>query len=220
MMSVNMSGIDKNPFRIGDKVKVKSNVLRTWPRAFKNFLHVKYAVVTKLDSVYVFTDVDSDPTNFEHFELYKEPEVDVMTKPDTQQKTKRVRFTHELWEKWKDKGGKVIYVPTDKQVMQIVYFPEADHRYRYVYLTTPGTVTSMGTCDPLDIEIPVTTKRIPFNPELKDAKVVCKHTSDKLSEWVYMTSSVVCGVINRGDGGFTTELYHPNYLEMEIEEEG
>jgi hypothetical protein len=155
---------------------------------------VKYAVVTKLDSVYVFTDVDSDPTNFEHFELYKEPEVDVMTKPDTQQKTKRVRFTHELWEKWKDKGGKVIYVPTDKQVMQIVYFPEADHRYHYVYLTTPGTVTSMGTCDPLDIEIPVTTKRIPFNPELKDAKVFYGNTE-------------------------LIELYHPNHLEMEIDED-
>lgn len=218
-MSVNMSGIDKNPFRVGDKVKVKPHVLLTWPRAFKNYIPIQYAVVTKLDSVHVFTDVDSDPTNFEHFELYEEPEVDVMTKPDTQQKTKRVRFTHELWEKWKDKGGKVIYVPTGKQVLQLAYFPEADHRYRYVYLTTPGTVTSMGTCDPLDIEIPVTTKRIPFNPELKDAKVFYGNT--ELIEWVKMSSDVVCGVHEQLSPfkSLETALYHPNHLEMEIDED-
>ena len=220
MMSVNMSGIDKNPFRVGDKVKVKRPVLRAFPDSFKCYLPVQYAVVTHIDGNIVFTDVDDAPTHFEHFELYKEPEVDVMTKPDTQQKTKRVRFTHELWEKWKDKGGKVIHVPTDKQVMQIVYFPEADHRYHYVYLTTPGTVTSMGTCDPLDIEIPVTTKRIPFNPELKNAKVFYGKT--ELIEWFHLRTGLVCGTHEWAASfkGMESSLYYSSDLEMEIEGEG
>lgn len=215
-MSVNMSGFDKNPFKVGDKVRVKASVLSTFPVVFKNFLSVKYAIVTGVESYRVFTNVDDEHTHFEHFEIYKESEEKDM---NNQPKTKRVPFTQELWEKWKDNGGKVIYTPTGREVLQLAYFPEADHRYRYLYLTKPGTVTSQGTCDPLAIEIPITTKRIPFNPELKDAKVVCRHTSDELLEWVYMMSGVVCGVIKHEGGGYTTKLYHPNTLEMEIEED-
>ena len=214
-MSVNMSGFDKNPFKVGDKVRVKANVLSIFPVVFKNFLSVKYAIVTGVESYRVFTNVDDEYTHFEHFELYKEPEEKDM---NNQQKTKRVPFTHELWEKWKDKGGKVIHTPTGREVLQLAYFPEATHRHRYVYLIVPRAVTCTGTCDPLAIEIPVTTKRIPFNPELKMAKAFYGKT--ELTEWVQMTSGVVCGSYDtKGFDGITTSLYHPNDLQMEIEED-
>lgn len=221
-MAVNMSGIDKNPFRVGDKVKVKAHVLRAWPSIFSKYLPTECAIVTRIVNNHVLTDVDSDPAHFEHFELYKEPcikpEQEVM-KLQTQQKTKRVPFSEESW--LKHKSAKVIWEPTEAEIL---YFDKwGGYDFIGVY-KAPGADYAATTFKVADfpnmaLEIPVTTKRIPFNPELKDAKVVCKHTSDELSEWVYMTSSVVCGVINRGDGGFTTELYHPNYLEMEIEEE-
>lgn len=209
-MSVNMAGFYKNPFRVGDKVKVNATALRTFPDAFKNYLSVRYVVVTKIDGATVFTDVDNRPTYFEHFELYKEPEETTIQQP----KTKRTPFTHELWEKYKD-----VATPYYKQltVFQLAYFEGTTKGY-----TLAGVLSDQLSRfyeSEIDLEIPITTKRIPFNPELKDAKVVCKFTSDELSEWVYMTSNVVCGVINREGGGFTTELYHPNYLEMEIEED-
>lgn len=218
-MVVNMSGLDKNPFRAGDKVKVKMHVLRAWPRAFKNYLPVQYAVVTEVDYNCVFTDVEDTPTHFEHFEFYKEEkDMNQQTTQQAQQRTKRVPFTHELWEKWKGKGGKVIYVPTGKQVMQLAYFPEADHRYRYVCLTTLGSCTHATDTEYLALEIPITTKRIPFNPELKDAKVFYEKT--ELIEWVRMSSDVVCGVHEQLSPfkSLETALYHPNHLEMEIDE--
>jgi len=217
-MSVNMAGFYKNPFRVGDKVKVNATALRAFPDAFKNYLSVRYVVVTKIDGPTVFTDVDNRPTYFEHFTLYKEPEEDVMKKPDTQQKTKRTPFTHELWEKHKD-VAKIIYIPSGGEVLGFAYFPEADSRFHYAYLTRSGTAPTFGSGESFWLEVPVTTKRIPFNPELKDAKVVCRHTSDELLEWVYMMSGVVCGVIKHEGGGYTTKLYHPNTLEMEIEED-
>ena len=97
-MSVNMSGFDKNPFKVGDKVRVKASVLSTFPVVFKNFLSVKYAIVTGIESYRVFTNVDDEHTHYTHFEFYKEPEQEVMNK---QPNTKRVPFTHELWENGK-----------------------------------------------------------------------------------------------------------------------
>lgn len=132
--------------------------------------------------------------------------------------TKRVPFTHELWEKWKEKGGKVIYKRTGKQVLQFAYFPEADYRYRCVYLTLPGTPLWASDTEEIELLIPVTTKRIPFNPELKNAKVFYGDT--ELIEWFQAKTGVVCGthVVNNF-GGEDTSLYHPNDLKMEIEEE-
>ncbi len=205
-----------NPFRVGDKVKLLKSSYDFNPTLRMKYEGFRYSIVTGMFDGQISTTEDSIYTAFTHFEFYKEPEETTMQQ---QSKTKRVRFTHELWEKWKDNGGKVIHTPTGREVLQLAYFPEADHRYRYVYLTTPGTLVALGTCDPLDLVIPITTKRIPFNPELKDAKVVCRHTSDELLEWVYMMSGVVCGVIKHEGGGYTTKLYHPNTLEMEIEED-
>jgi hypothetical protein len=204
-----------NPFKVGDKVKLKKSSYEFDPIFWKKYGEYKYSVVVGVDGQQIFTTEDNSRQHYTHFEFYEDEKEMAQ---QSQQKTKRVPFTHELWEKWKDKGGKVIYSPTGGQVLQLAYFPEADHRYRYVYLTTPGTVTRMGTCDPLNLEIPVTTKRIPFNPELKDAKVFYGET--ELTEWFRAKTGVICGThaVNNFDGE-DTSLYHPNYLQMEIEED-
>lgn len=215
-MSVNMSGFDKNPFKVGDKVRVKANVLSTFPVVFKNFLSVKYAIVTGIESYRVFTNVDDEHTHFEHFEIYKESEEKDMTQ-QTQQKTKRVPFTHELWEKWKDKGGKVIYANGPHTIKDMVCFSNATTTYRYAGYCEGRDCVYVCEGDDFSLEIPVTSKRIPFNPELKDAKVFYGDT--ELIEWVQMNSGVVCGSYDTGGiDGVITNLYHPNYLQMEIEE--
>jgi hypothetical protein len=226
-MGVNMSGFDKNPFKVGDKVKVKSHILRTWPSIFSKYLPVECAIITRIVNNHVLTDVDNDPAHFEHFELYKEPcnNPEETMNQQTQQKTKRVPFSEESW--LKHKNAKVIWTPTETEIL---YFDKwGGYDFIGVY-KPPGadyTATTFMDADfpNMALEIPVTTKRIPFNPELKDAKVVCKHTSDEFVQWVQLVSGVVCGVIRHESeiglgAGFTTELYHPNALEMEIEEEG
>ncbi len=203
------------PFKVGDKVKIKEDLYGFLGRA--GF---------KLNTIYTVGEVNRETyrisvketlgcLHYTHFDFYKE-EKDMTQQ--TQQKTKRVPFTHELWEKWKDKGGKMIYTPTGMQVLQLAaYFPEADHRYRYVFLTCPGTLVKARDLDDLALEIPVTSKRIPFNPELKDAKVFYGDT--ELIEWVQMNSGVVCGSYDTGGiDGVITNLYRPNDLQMEIEE--
>ena len=206
-----------NPFKVGDKVKVKAYVLRAYPRAFKNFIPVQYAVVTKVEYNSIFTDVEDTPTHFEHFDFYKE-EKDM--NQQAHQKTKRVPFTHELWEKYKD-IAKIIYIPSGGEVLGFAYFPQADSRFRYAYLTRTGTVPTCGSGESFYLEIPITTKRIPFNPELKDAKVLVKvfYGGTEMVEWVQMKSGVVCGSYDAGGfAGVITNLYHPNDLQMEIEE--
>lgn len=211
-MAVNMSGIDKNPFRVGDKVKVKSPVLRAWPRAFKNYLPVKYAVVTKLDNIHVFTDVDDAPTHFEHFELYRESSEDVMK----QQKTKRVPFSKAAWEKYK--GVATPYYNENSAVSQLTYFEGSTTAF-----TLAGTVAgqlSRFYGSEIELEIPITTKRIPFNPELKGTKVFYGKT--ELIEWFYLRTGLVCGTYElvAAFKGMESLLYHPSDLEMEIDEEG
>lgn len=215
-MAVNMSGFDKNPFRVGDRVRVKEHVLRTWPAAFNKYLAVKYAVVTHILSSQLLTDMDNAYAHHEHFELYKELEETTMQQ---QSKTKRVRFTQELWEKWKDNGGRVIHTPTGREVLQLAYFPEATHRHRYVYLIASGTFAYTGTCDPLAIEIPITTKRIPFNPELKDAKVFIEGDmldfNIEIKEW-YLFSNGFVALLDYEDN---VRIKHFCRVQMEIEED-
>lgn len=202
-----------NPFKVGDKVKIKEYPYGIFSRAGLKLKTIYTVRQVEFDRLYLKETLGR--IHYTHFEFYKE-EKDMTQQ--TQPKTKRVPFTHELWEKYKD-VAKIIYIPSGGEVLGFAYFPQADSRFRYAYLTRTGTVPTCGSGESFWLEIPVTTKRIPFNPELKDAKVVCKHTSDELCSWVYMVSSVVCGVINHEGGGYTTELYHPNTLEMEIEED-
>jgi len=205
-----------NTFKIGDTVKLLKSSYDFSPFAWRMYDGYVYSTVTHVVGDQIVTTEDSKPTHYSHFELYKEPSEDVMNK-QTQQKTKRVPFSVAAWTKYKDVAkvylnGKLC----DAFLPMLNYQNDQGYAlYKLSFFGDAGYYSVWG----FELEIPVTTKRIPFNPELKGTKVVCKHTSDKLSEWVYMTSSVVCGVINR-EGGFTTELYHPNYLEMEIDEEG
>ena len=106
-------------------------------------------------------------------------------------------------------------------MLQLAYFPEADHRYRYVYLTMPGSCVQATSTDYLELVIPVTTKRIPFNPELKEiAKVF--HLSEDVENggkevkdwWITKDRQLVCQWSN-GTVGYA----NPHSLEMEIEED-
>ena len=211
-MSVNMSGFDKNPFKVGDKVRVKASVLSTFPVVFKNFLSVKYAIVTGIESYRVFTNVDDEHTHFEHFELYKEANEDVMNK-QTQQKTKRVPFTHELWEKYKDKDA-VVTTLNGRVLEQFTCFNLRDVRvYAGVYTEVAPLVGNYYSHH-LFLEIPITSKRIPFNPELKDAKVFTTDSNQPVADWVmFKDGQVACQWPSNYMG------YYPiNLLEMEIEE--
>lgn len=215
-MSIRVSVREHNPFKVGDKVKVKKSSFDFEPSLWDAYRGYKYSVVTKVNDIQIVTSEDPSPTHYQHFELYEEEkDMTPQTTQQAQQKTNRVPFTHELWEKWKDKGGKVIYVPTGKQVMQLAYFPEADHRYRYVCLTTLGSCTHATDTEYLALEIPVTTKRIPFNPELKDAKVFTTDGNQSVVDWVmFKDGQVACQWHNQ-----YMSYYPTNYLEMEIEED-
>lgn len=212
-MSVNMSGFDKNPFKVGDKVRVKARVLSTFPVVFKNFLSVKYAIVTGVESHRVFTNVDDEPTHFEHFELYKESEEKDM---NNQPKTKRVPFSVAAWVRHKDNASVYLNGKMCHTFLPMFNY-QNDQGYALYQFNFFGNVEYHSVWS-FEIEIPVTSKRIPFNPELKDAKVFYGDT--ELIEWVLMSSNVVCGVHTQTHPfkSLETALYHPAHLEMEIEE--
>lgn len=66
----------------------------------------------------------------------------------------------------------------------------------------------------LQLEIPVTTKRVPFNPELKDAKVFTTLDNQQIVDWVmFKDGQVACQWPNAYMGYYPTR-----FLEMEIEE--
>lgn len=202
-------------FEIGDKVTVKQSALEYGFLQKRGFDADKVYTVSGLYSErdYLWFEEIKQAAHYSYFELYKEPEEQTMKQP----KTKRIPFTHEMWEKYKD-VAKIIYIPSDGEVLGFAYFHEADSRFRYAYLTRSGTAPTFGSGECFWLEIPVTTKRIPFNPELKDAKVFYGDT--ELIEWVYMSSNFVCGVHEQVSPfkSLETALYHPNHLEMEIED--
>lgn len=134
-----------------------------------------------------------------------------------QQKTKLVPFTHELWETWKDRGVKVIYANGPHTVEDLVCFNNAMTTYRYAGYVKERDCVYVCEGGDFSLEIPVTTKRIPFDPERKDAKVF--YGEQELLEWVQMKTGVVCGTIKLDNfNDEHTSLYHPNDLKMEIEE--
>ena len=213
-MSVNIAGFYKNPFRVGDKVKVNAKALQVFPNAFKNHLPVRYAVVTKIEGSTIFTDVDNSPTYFEHFELYKE-EKDMTQQ--TQQKTKRVPFSKEVW--LKHKNAKVIWTPTEAEILYFDKWGGCDYDFIGVY-KAPGAEYAASTFVEGDfpnmaLEIPITTKRIPFNPELKDVKVFIERGNCPVKEW-YVFSNGVVAVLPETSSYLTAK--DQSELEMEIEE--
>lgn len=194
-----------NPFKVGDKVKIKEDPYGILSRSgFK--LNTVYTVMEFKDfkREVLYFEETSSPLHYSHFELYKE-EKDMT--PQAQQKTKRVPFNPLL----KD---------------AVVFTKLGNHLVKEWYVFSTGVVATL--CEnflhttkhdqgELEMEIPVTTKRIPFNPELKDAKVF--YGKIELIEWVRMSSDVVCGVHEQLSPfkSLETALYHPNDLEMEIE---
>jgi len=212
-----MSVQEHNPFKVGDKVKLLNSSYDFNPRLWDAYDGYKWGVVTEVFNEQLTTHLDDTPTHYSHFELYRE-EKDMAQQ--TQQKTKRVPFTKESWKR--NQTAKVIWTPTETEIL---YFAKwGGHGYDFIGVCkAPGEEYAASTFVEGDfpymtIEIPTTTRRIPFNPELKDAKVFYGKT--ELIEWVRMSSDVVCGVHEQLSSfkSLETALYHPNHLEMEIDE--
>lgn len=213
-----MSVLEHNPFKAGDKVKLLKSSYNFNPRLWDAYMGHEYSFVTAVDGNKITTSEDKSFSHYTHFDFYKE-EKDMTQQ--TQQKTKIVPFTHELWGKWKDNGGKVIYARGPHIIKDMVCFDNAVTTYRYAGYCEELDMVYVCEGDDLSLEIPVTTKRIPFNPELKDDKVFVKvfYGDTEMVEWVQMKSGVVCGSYDAGGfAGVITNIYHPVDLQMEIEE--
>ena len=200
-----------NTFKIGDTVKLLKSSYDFSPFAWRMYDGYVYSTVTHVVGDQIVTTEDSKPTHYSHFELYKEPEEDVMK----QQKTKRVPFSKAAWEKYK--GVATPYYDENSAVSQLTYFEGSTTAFALAG-TVAGQLSRFYESE-IELEIPITTKRVPFNPELKDAKVFYGKT--ELIEWRCMSSGVVCGVHEHESPfkSLETALYHPNHLEMEIDED-
>ena len=59
-------------------------------------------------------------------------------------------------------------------MLGFAYFPQADSRFRYAYLTRTGTVPTCGSGESFYLEIPSQPNVFRSIPELKDAKSACR----------------------------------------------
>lgn len=201
-----------NTFKIGDTVKLLKSSYDFSPFAWRMYDGYVYSTVTHVVGDQIVTTEDSKPTHYSHFELYKEPSEDVMK----QQKTKRVPFSKAAWEKYK--GVATPYYNETSVVSQLTYFEGSTTAF-----TLAGTVAgqlSRFYGSEIELEIPITTKRIPFNPELKGTKVF--YGTIELIEWFHLRTGLVCGThkLVAAFKGMESAMYHPSDLEMEIDEEG
>lgn len=201
-------------FNVGDNVVIPSELDSILLQKYGLRPGVVYTVSAFMNSErdYLLLDGFKPYLHHSYFDFYKEEKE--MTQ-QAQQKTKRVPFTHELWEKYKD-VAKIIYIPSGGEVLGFACFPQAGSRFRYAYLTLKGTAPTFGSGESLYLEIPVTTKRIPFNPELKDAKVFIKADNTFVEEW-HLFSNGLAGIV-AGNTRYLTAI-SPIELEMEIEED-
>lgn len=198
-----------NTFKIGDTVKLLKSSYDFSPFAWRMYDGYVYSTVTHVVGDQIVTTEDSKPTHYSHFELYKEPSEDVMNK-QTQQKTKRIPFNPSL-------GDAAVFTKL------------GNHLVKEWHVFSTGVVATL--CEnflhttkhdqiELEMEVPITTKRIPFNPGLKGTKVFYGKT--ELIEWFYLRTGLVCGTYEwvAAFKGMESLLYHPSDLEMEIDEEG
>lgn len=208
-------------FNVGDKVVVV-------PSAFDYGILQKHGF--KPNTVYTvsaFINSERDLLWFEelkraahqsHFDFYKE-EKDMPQQ--TQQKTKRVPFTHELWER--NQTAKVIWTPTETEILYFAKWGGCGYDFIGVYKAQGEEYAASafveGDFPNMAIEIPVTTKRIPFNPELKDAKVftegdmLCFNT--EIKEWHLFSNDIVVLL----DSEDNVRIKHRSKVQMEIEED-
>jgi len=210
-----------NKFKVGDKVELKHDTYGFLAKAGFRMgkVYTVKEVDTETDRVYVKETLGC--IHYTHFELYKEP-----TQEKQPMKTKHIPFSEDSWTK--NRTCSVFWKPTNTVILYFNRWLDGhDSRFIGVCKATESeycaTTFSQYDFSNMELEIPVTTKRIPFDASRKDAKVLLAHANSRveLIEWVQMEkSSVVVGVTeDKLDcGGFFTAIYHPNDLEMEIEE--
>jgi len=175
---------DKNPFKVGDLVELKSDDYGFLARGgFKlNYPYTVKEVDTETDRLYVEETLGClHYTHYTHFEFYKDPEKQSM-------KTKRIPFSEESYEKYKD-VAKVI--ATKLEIVDCYVFSTGV--VGVLYKMPNGDVSNVIlpiNQHLLELEIPVTTKRIPFDASRKDAKVFNKQ-GNPVKEWHVFSNGVV-----------------------------
>lgn len=200
----------KNPFKAGDKVKLLKSSYDFNPILWRKYDGYTYSIVTEVFDGQISTTEDSSPQHYRHFELYKEPEEEVM---NSQPKTKRVLFSVAAWTKYKDVAKVYLNGKLCGAFLPMLNY-QNDQGYALYKLSFFGDVEYYSVWG-FELEIPVTTKRIPFNPELKDAKVFTTDSNQSVVDWaMFKDGQVACQWPNQYMGYYPTNL-----LEMEIEED-
>lgn len=207
-----------NTFKIGDWVVLtdKAWSLANWEA--DGFEEGKPEEVTDVSSsnVTVRRGVSRLCILKEHVQLAKNPPAGKETK------YKVIPFSAEAWKTWKGDERVKVFHHTNPISQFTMFNCDSEYVAAGVYEHLEGyrnlVKIHLSDFQNMKLQIPVTTKRIPFNPELKDAKVMYGDT--ELIDWHQMKSGVVCGTreLNDGFNGQDTNLYHPNSLTMEIEE--
>lgn len=214
-----------NPFKVGDSVTVRT-VTNLLKHHYDSAEMYTVLYISPYYKDFVFLEGKLFAIHYTLLEYYKEP----ATKEQEKQpmKTKRIPFSEEAYNKYKD-VAKVIWTPSNAEIL---YFSKWYNQsavfigvYKAPYEEYTATTFSVEDTASMSMEIPVTTKRIPFDASRKDAKVLLAHTTTstrtELVEWVQMEKSIVVAGVTEDKldrSGFYTALYHPNDLVMEIEE--
>lgn len=204
-----------NNFKVGDWVKIKDSVWDYCNWEADGFKKDAPEKVVDTDGEYVYIRKGHQRYCIHYTNIEK-----VEMKPE-ETKYATIPFSVEAWEKWKvDERTKVFYksIPVTQLTMFDCKGGFVAAGVMWVDYGKELVKFHVDDFKNMIIHAPVTTKRIPFNPELKDAKVFYGNT--ELIDWHQMKSGVVCGTreLNDGFNGQDTNLYHPNDLTMEIEE--
>ena len=203
-----------NPFKVGDKVKVKRCFAEKYSRIFNLYAAVEYAKVIAIHGSYIVTDIDKqNPIDYIHFELYKEP-----TQEKQPMKTKRIPFSEEAYAKYK--GVARVWF-NGKECNEFVYLTNGKSGHAKqgyaLYKTAIWCDVGWYSVWAFELEIPVTTKRIPFDASRKNAKVL--YFNYDVVEWVAMQGGAFLAITYKTELDTTISLIvNPDDLTMEIEE--
>lgn len=156
-----------------------------------------------------------------HFKLIsrKQEDIKMDTKVETkvEQKTKRIPFSVEAWKD--NRGAKVFWKPTSTEILYFDCWRVGGASFIGVYKAPnceyAASTFTTGDYHKMELEIPVTTKRIPFDPERKDAKVFIKADNSAIKEWYVFSNGLVAGMC--GVSNYLT-AFNQDSLEMEVEE--
>jgi len=206
---------DKNPFKVGDLVELKSDDYGFLARGgFKlNYPYTVKEVDTETDRLYVEETLGClHYTHYTHFEFYKDPEKQPV-------KTKRIPFSEEAYNKYKDVAKVWLYGKECERFTFMVSgqscVGDGEWSQGYALFVYKGCKdVSFHSVWSFELEIPVTTKRIPFDASRKDANVFNKQ-GNPVKEWYVFSNGVVAVLPVAGD--FLSAQAQDD-LEMEIEE--